>query len=110
MLTWSWDLADRGEGANHAVVDVLDFAARVTPHLMEVDSAHESGKPAQRKQLREALDDFEESLVQRTRPAVLAARRACMDAHDWPRITSSSPLLTRREVHMRYDEDESAFE
>lgn len=87
---------DRGEGANHAIVDVLDFAKMVTPHLKGDAS-----------RLREALDEYEAGVVKRTRPAVLAARQACLDAHDWPSITPSSPLLTKREMYMTYDKNSS---
>lgn len=59
------------------------------------------------EQLRSALDDYETGVVKRSRPAVLAARRACLDAHDWPRINPQSPLLTRREMFMQFEEEAS---
>jgi hypothetical protein len=85
---------DRGEGANHAIVDVLEFAQKVTPRLVAGGDG-----------LREALDDYEDGVVKRSRPAVLAARRACLDAHDWPRVNPQSPLLSRREKFMKYEEE-----
>lgn len=72
---------------------MLDFANKVTPHIGGDDET-----------LRGALDDYEQGVVKRTRPAVLAARRACLDAHDWPRINPQSPLLSRREMFMQYEE------
>ncbi|KAM0283164.1 hypothetical protein ACHAQH_002646 [Verticillium albo-atrum] len=90
----------RGEGANHAVLDVLEFAEKVSPCL-EAEAAAEGD-------LRAALDAYEDGVVKRTRPAVLAARRACLDAHDWSKVTPASPLLTRREAFMQYDEDEAS--
>lgn len=87
----------RGEGANHAVVDVLQFAEDVTPSLQQDSDV---------STLRKALDVYEDSVVKRTRPAVLAARRACLDAHDWPKITPTSPLLTKREMFMSYAEED----
>ncbi|KAH6703947.1 hypothetical protein VDGD_03539 [Verticillium dahliae] len=85
----------RGEGANHAVLDVLDFSEKVSPCL-------EAGEG----NLRAVLDAYEDGVVKRVRPAVLAARRACLDAHEWTRITPTSPLLTRREAFMHYEETE----
>ncbi|KAH6695280.1 FAD binding domain-containing protein [Plectosphaerella plurivora] len=84
----------RGEGANHAIVDVLEFAQKVSPRLIAGGDG-----------LREALDDYEDGVVKRSRPAVLAARRACLDAHDWTRLNPQSPLLSRREMFMKYDEE-----
>ena len=73
---------------------MLEFAHKVTAHIRD-------GK------LRDALDDYETGVVKRSRPAVLAARRACLDAHDWSRINPQSPLLTRREMFMQFDEEEA---
>lgn len=84
---WLISLLDRGEGANHAIVDVDDFAEHVTPALKLQASSGE---------LRAALDAYEKAVVDRTRPGVLASRRACLDAHEWMRIDDKSPLLTRR--------------
>ncbi|ROT41316.1 FAD/NAD(P)-binding domain-containing protein [Sodiomyces alkalinus F11] len=89
----------RGEGANHAIADVLDFSEIVTPHL-KLNRGGSNGT---------ALDAYTAAVIKRTRPAVLAARRACLDAHDWPRIIPSSPLLTKREMFMNYDEEEESF-
>lgn len=80
-------LLDRGEGANHAIADVDDFAEHVTPAL--------EGQ-AGFGDLRTALDAYEQAVVERTRPGVLASRRACLDAHESERIDDKSPLLTRR--------------
>lgn len=86
---------DRGEGANHAIVDVLDFADRVLP-ILKQDSDFSP--------LRESLDEYENAVVKRSRPGVLASRRACLDAHEWKRIGSDSPLLTRRTPHVEFEE------
>ncbi|CAH0058671.1 unnamed protein product, partial [Clonostachys solani] len=86
----------RGEGANHAIVDVLDFVASVGPKLSNEDAGYES--------LVESLNAYERSVVDRARPGVLASRQACLDAHKWSRITSESPLLTRREMKLQFDE------
>ncbi|KAL2107457.1 hypothetical protein VUR80DRAFT_5198 [Thermomyces stellatus] len=86
----------RGEGANHAIVDVEDFAEHVTPALE---------RRADFGDLRPALDAYEQAVVERTRPGVLASRRACLDAHEWGRIDGQSPLLTRRakKLDIEYD-------
>ncbi|KAM0245279.1 hypothetical protein ACHAP5_005510 [Fusarium lateritium] len=86
----------RGEGANHAILDVEDFVQRVVPLLKQNEEL--AG-------LRTALDEYEKIVVQRTRPAVLASRRACMDAHDWKMISEKSPLLTRRMPYLEFEED-----
>lgn len=87
---------DRGEGANHAIADVLDFAKLVVPAL------HDEVSP---DNFRIALDQYEDAVIDRTRPAVLLSRRACLDAHEWSRVNGCSPLLTRREMFARFDEE-----
>ncbi|WYZ44685.1 hypothetical protein EsH8_VIII_000001 [Colletotrichum jinshuiense] len=84
----------RGEGANHAIIDVLDFAETVAPAL-DADFA----------EFRAAIDVYEDRVVARARPGVLASRRACLDAHDWPRISPASPLLSKREMMLQFDEE-----
>ncbi|KAM0355102.1 hypothetical protein ACHAPU_000961 [Fusarium lateritium] len=85
----------RGEGANHAILDVQDFVQRI------VSTLEQGGEYAA---LRLALDEYEKAVVERTRPAVLASRRACMDAHDWNMISDKSPLLTRRMPYIDFEE------
>lgn len=55
--------------------------------------------------LRAAMDVYEDAVVSRARPGVLASRRACMDAHDWPKISPTSPLLSKREMKLQFDEE-----
>ncbi|KAK4167792.1 hypothetical protein QBC43DRAFT_311451 [Cladorrhinum sp. PSN259] len=92
----------RGEGANHAILDVLEFVQGVLPHLYS-------------EQLRENLDRYEESVRDRARRGVLASRQACYDAHQWKRIfdeegKSKSPLLSRRAVRVDLDEEKDLCE
>ena len=88
-------LLDRGEGANHAIYDVFEFYNRVTAHLFDTDPVT----------LREALDDYEDILAKRTRPAVMASRRACLDAHDWPRVkVEKSPLFLKRDPWIEFSD------
>jgi 2-polyprenyl-6-methoxyphenol hydroxylase-like FAD-dependent oxidoreductase len=89
---------DRGEGANHAIVDVLDLVELVISQLL-------AGDPTT-VDLRAALDRYEDKVVSRTRPAVLASRQACIDAHDWRRINENSPLLSRRRMDLVFDESQ----
>lgn len=92
--------ADRGEGANHAIVDVADFAQHVVPALLPRADRPDITTPAGLPDLRAALDAYEETMVKRTRLGVLASRRACLDAHEWGRINAESPLLTRRAMNL----------
>lgn len=87
----------RGEGANHAIVDALDFVEMVLPGVL---SSNEISS------LREALDKYEDEVTARSRPAVLASRQACIDAHEWGRISRESPLLSRRAMKIEFDEAE----
>ncbi|KID67684.1 FAD binding domain-containing protein, partial [Metarhizium hybridum] len=116
----------RGEGANHAIADVVDFANHVTPLLVaDNESASTAGNERQTATsatadnlaaeeqaangleqgiLRHALDQYEDVVINRARPGVLASRRACLDAHEWARIGPESPLLTKRQMDIVYDE------
>ncbi|KAH6986496.1 hypothetical protein BKA56DRAFT_580504 [Ilyonectria sp. MPI-CAGE-AT-0026] len=87
----------RGEGANHAIVDVLDFVDRAVPVLRDNQGI---------TTLRVALDEYEDAVIKRARPGTLASRRACLDAHEWHRINGDSPLLTKREMMSQYAEDD----
>jgi hypothetical protein len=42
---------------------------------------------------KEVIDDYEEEMITRTRPAVFKSRQACIDANN-----SDSPLISRRAV------------
>lgn len=85
----------RGEGANHAIVDVLDFVETVLPHLI----AHADS-------LCEAIVAYQNKVATRTRPGVLASRKACLDAHDWGCIDPDSPLLSRRIMNLDFDDSQ----
>ncbi|KAK3689336.1 hypothetical protein B0T22DRAFT_461324 [Podospora appendiculata] len=94
----------RGEGANHAIVDVLDLVERViTPHL----ASHQS--TASNETLRAALDGYEDEVVSRSRPGVLASRQACLDAHRWSRIDAKSPLVSRRVMKLGFEEGDLVY-
>ncbi|KEZ40815.1 hypothetical protein SAPIO_CDS8006 [Scedosporium apiospermum] len=97
----------RGEGANHAIVDVQDFADLVSPVLSRTSISPADGTPGPSgfEDLRSALDAYEDAVVDRARPGVLASRRACLDAHEWKRIDETSPLLSRRAMKLDFDEE-----
>lgn len=42
-----------------------------------------------------AMEQYESELAVRCRPAVLASRQACFDAHMWDQTVDGSPLLAR---------------
>jgi hypothetical protein len=79
----------RGEGANHSIVDVSKLLEQIKPLCeradAEVDGLWEAARAA-----------YESEMVERKEIAVLASRRACLDAHDYARIDENSPLVKRR--------------
>ncbi|PYH89997.1 FAD/NAD(P)-binding domain-containing protein [Aspergillus ellipticus CBS 707.79] len=77
----------RGEGANNAIVDVLDLTKRVD--LRSVGSLSTEG-------LREGLTAYENDVFTRAEPSVVNSRQACLDAHDFSRIINGSPLVSAR--------------
>lgn len=116
LLTHCYCFLDRGEGANHAIVDVLDFATHVVPMLApcSLQHAHQGAAQAQdpARTLRQALDRYEDAVVSRSRPGVLASRRACLDAHAYSRLFGEgaaaggiSPLLSKREMALQFDDE-----
>lgn len=59
--------------------------------------------------LEEALETYQEELRRRCRPAVLASRQACLDAHQWESMSDEgSPLLSRGLFKMSEEEAEKA--
>jgi len=47
---------------------------------------------------KEVIDDYEEEMITRTRPAVFKSRQACIDANNYSSVNSDSPLISRRAV------------
>ena len=82
----------RGEGANHGITDVSVLLSRILP-ILQKPSAVPTSSPTS---LKDAIDTYEDEMIRRTAPAVLTSRRACLDAHDYGRITDQSPLISRR--------------
>lgn len=94
-------------------MDVADLVELVLPQLRLLDGPHHddgsgsASTPARAlRDLRAALDRYEDRVVARARPAVLASRQACIDAHQWGRIGEGSPLLSRRLMNLVFDESD----
>ncbi|EJP64884.1 monooxygenase-like protein [Beauveria bassiana ARSEF 2860] len=76
----------RGEAANHGLLD----ARNLCNALVKVSSGEAS--------LKEALDSYEAEMVERTNPAALLSREACLDAHDFHCLNENSAVLRRRAI------------
>jgi 2-polyprenyl-6-methoxyphenol hydroxylase-like FAD-dependent oxidoreductase len=76
----------RGEAANHGILD----CHRLCKALEAVHSASNT--------LTAAMADYEDELQQRTKPAVLLSRQACLDAHDFNSLNEDSAVLKRRAI------------
>lgn len=84
----------RGEGANHAIVDVGELLQIFRPFYINAEdsSASRSAQP----DYTAARQAYEQEMIERTSLAVAASRRACLDAHDYPHINENSPLVRKR--------------
>ena len=76
----------RGEAANHGILDVY--------HLVQSLETVQDG----RKPQKQAMEEFETELRQRTNAAVLLSRQACLDAHDFNGLNQHSAVLKRRAI------------
>lgn len=76
----------RGEGANQAILDAESLYKQIKP-------LYQSSASIESKALGEAIAQYEDEAVKRGELAVLASRRACLDAHDWKRLNDSSPII-----------------
>lgn len=84
----------RGEAANHGILDVSVLLEHILPSLpMNNPEPYEEGHA-----LAAALTAYETEMIERTAPAVLTSRRACMDAHQYAKIGDQSPLVSKRAV------------
>ncbi|KAJ5337711.1 hypothetical protein N7452_004439 [Penicillium brevicompactum] len=78
----------RGEGANNAIVDVLDFVKRLN---LREDGALDSVA------LSSSIAAYENDVFTRAEPSFLNSRQACLDAHDFSKI-EGSPLVGLRSL------------
>jgi 2-polyprenyl-6-methoxyphenol hydroxylase-like FAD-dependent oxidoreductase len=76
----------RGEGANHGITDIAVLLDHLLPARNDPTAAS----------LKPAMDAYEREMIRRKAPAVLASRRACLDAHDYEKINDQSPPVSRR--------------
>lgn len=90
----------RGEGANHSIVDVSKLLEQIKP-LYQLSETRMDNHDS----FEDARAAYESEMVERAEIAVLASRRACLDAHEYARVDERSPLVKRR--MMRSDLDEA---
>lgn len=83
----------RGEAYNHGVADISVLLPKILSTISLSKSASSEDSPWTLKQ---AIGDYEAEMIQRTAPAVLTSRRACLDAHQYDRINDQSPLVSKR--------------
>lgn len=81
-----------GAGANHAIVDVLELKRMILSNF----------GPSISK--RTDVEAYQRSVATRTLPTVLASRQACLEAHDWANLTSTSQLLSARQMVVDFDD------
>lgn len=86
ILTLDLSFLDRGEAANHGLLDAY--------HLMEAVEKIYTGAASPT----EAIDEYEIEMRTRTSRAVRLSRQACYDAHDWTRLDETSAILTKRAI------------
>lgn len=76
------NVIDRGEAANHGMYD----AALLTREL----NLWRDGK----KNMPQALEDYQVQVVERAHGAVLQSREACVDSHDFNKLSPDNPILS----------------
>lgn len=76
----------RGEAANHGLLDARNLCKALT------------SVAAGNATIKSAIDGYDEEMVERTNPAALLSRQACLDAHDFHCLNENSPVLKRRAI------------
>lgn len=76
----------RGEAANHGILDALELCKALRTIQTET------------KKIKDCVEEYERELRERTSPAVLLSRQACLDGHDWDQLTQHSAILRRRVI------------
>ena len=82
----------RGEAANHGITDVHVLLSEILPVMASDRKDYE-------EDLKQACDIYTERMVERTAPAVLNSRQACLDAHVYKNINDDSPLIFKRAAY-----------
>jgi hypothetical protein len=88
----------RGEAFNHGLRDLQVL-------VQQLESLYGKDRPHTAEEQKVAIDSYEAELGTRGRPAVLASRRACLDAHEQGRINERSPLILRRAIKLEEPQD-----
>ena len=88
----------RGEAFNHGLRDLQVL-------VQQLESLYGKDRPHTAEEQKVAIDSYEAVLGARGRPAVLASRRACLDAHEQGRINERSPLMFRRAIKLEELQD-----
>jgi 2-polyprenyl-6-methoxyphenol hydroxylase-like FAD-dependent oxidoreductase len=78
-------MTDRGEAANHGLLDIF--------HLVEALTNVYAGAD-----LPTAIDEYENEMRARTAPAVRLSRQACKEAHAWDQLNEGSAILSKRKI------------
>lgn len=73
----------RGEACNHNIKDVESLVLNIVKHNLDFESACHA---------------YEKEMTDRTSLAVLASRRACLDAHEHGKINDHSLLISKRAI------------
>ena len=81
----------RGEGCNHGIMDAFNL-------VQALQRVYDEGVD-----LKEAMDDYEREMRDRTSVAVLWSREACIGAHDFHSLNVNSAVLRRRAIKMPVD-------
>ncbi|MCJ1355177.1 MAG: hypothetical protein MMC33_005168 [Icmadophila ericetorum] len=96
----------RGEAYNHGILSTQTLLKNLLPILQSPTFISDPFSIPSSTALATAISTYESELIARTRPAVLASRAACRDAHDYERIGEKSPLVARRIENLAIEEDE----
>lgn len=83
----------RGEAFNHGLKDLMSL-------MKEIEAIYKAGEDWSLRRT-ELIDEYQAEVRARTYVAVLASRRACLDAHDQAaRLTDKSPLVAMRTMNV----------
>ena len=92
-------MIDRGEAANHGITDVSVLLSHILPVFKGSGSPSPSTMlSSPPSSMKVAISAYEEEMIARTGPAVLTARRAALDAHEYQNIDEKSPLVSKRAI------------
>ena len=79
----------RGEACNHAIVDVKQYVKCYLNALLSGSDSLDSV---------EACSHYESEMIERTKNAIWASVKACLDAHNQRDLNEDSPLVATRAI------------